>query len=70
MTEIDKIKRYVERTSVPRRLSTRYDCYTSELESICKDSRNWLEALSLAFEYGKAKGYRAGKAAKNGQASN
>ena len=63
MGEIEKIQRYIERTVIPLTLGVRYGCRMNELEAIALESRHPLEAVLLAFKYGKAKGYRAGKKA-------
>lgn len=59
MSEIEKMKRYIERTKMdigstsPYQLGTRQAFAVSDMPTI--------EAIFLAFNYGKAKGYRAAK---------
>lgn len=59
MTSTEKINRYIERTAIPYKLSTRYGCYPQELMDLLAENRPF-DALYRAFDYGKAKGYRAG----------
>ena len=64
MSEIEKIKRYIERT----RLKEDDGYYLGHLEILSlmneasKDVNCAFEAIKTAFNYGKAKGYRAAKA--------
>lgn len=64
MSEIEKIKRYIERTKVSNADSYKMNvCEVFELARQAKCGVN--EAFSVietAFNYGKAKGYRAAKA--------
>ena len=64
MTEIEKIKRYIERTKMPE--TKRYSMNIIETLELARSTRgedsNGIEAVVIAFEYGKAKGYRAAKA--------
>lgn len=62
MSEIENIKRYIERTAIPHNLCVRYDCCPQELLALLAENHPY-EAMSFAFRYGKAKGYRAGKKA-------
>ena len=69
-TEIEKIKRYIEDRKSGEFLSA--ICYQIDffeavaLANMCAE--NAIEAVALAFSYGRAKGYRAAKArAKRGQ---
>lgn len=60
MFEIEKIKRYIERTKIV----DNKDAYVIRMRE-AKALRSMEDhgvALFLAFEYGKAKGYRAAKA--------
>ncbi len=63
MTEIEKMKKYIERTKLP---SAGFYMNLDEAFELagqafgCGDLP--IEAISLAFNYGKAKGYRAAKA--------
>ena len=54
MTTVEKIRRYIERTGAEFPKS--YDLNMGELEALATMGR--LEALALAFEYGRAKGTR------------
>ena len=58
MSEIDKIKRYIERTP---KTNIRYDAQTKELLALMNNLSDF-EAIMIAFKYGQAKGYRAAKA--------
>lgn len=64
MTQIDKIKRYIARTRMPD--NRRYDMNIIETLELAgtaqEDGSNGIDAVVIAFEYGKAKGYRAAKA--------
>lgn len=60
MTEIEKMKQYIERTKV----KDDHDVYVMRAREVmtllsCNDPA---DAIGLAFDYGKAKGYRAAKA--------
>lgn len=57
----ERIERYIERTIIPSDVSNLYDMRFDEWQALvhCNQSFN---AIALAFEYGKAKGYRAAKA--------
>ena len=57
MTEIEKMKEYIQRTKIPNR--NRYDIKYNEVCAINKALSNPTEAVPLAFWYGMAKGYRA-----------
>lgn len=62
MTEIERIRKYVKDTKIPDDLSDWYCIDVSELTALYKDSRKDVYAsIMLAFEYGKAKGYRAAR---------
>lgn len=54
MTDADKMRRYIERTG--EKFPSTYHLSMGELEAIKGMGR--LEALVLAFEYGRAKGFR------------
>lgn len=64
MSEIEKMKRYIERTPTGR--EDRYCLMLSELLEIMgmgeASPDGLFDAVGLAFNYGKAKGYRAAKA--------
>lgn len=59
MSEIEKIKRYIEKNGAPRNL--RYDMSLKEALAVVHGVGG-AEAVSMAFAYGKAKGYRMAKA--------
>lgn len=54
MTDTEKIRRYIERTGV--KFPAAYGMGMEELESL--RGMGAFEALVLAFEYGRAKGFR------------
>lgn len=66
MSEIEKMKRYIERTKMNDRLDSFYRLNLAEAFELtmqadaCSDLS--FNAICLAFNYGKAKGYRAAKA--------
>lgn len=64
MSEIEKMQRYIERT--PAKNAEGYCLVHSELRELMKIGQASADALfevvGLAFDYGKAKGYRAAKA--------
>lgn len=66
MSEIEKIQRYIERTKMDKRLTTPYSINLEESFELAKQALSCgdfpIEAISLAFNYGRAKGYRAAKA--------
>ena len=66
MSEIEKMKRYIERTKMNDRLDSLYRMNLAESCELTMqaDASSDLSfnAICLAFNYGKAKGYRAAKA--------
>lgn len=64
MSEIERMKRYIERTHAKK--ADGYCLVHSELRELMKmgqaSADALFEAVGLAFNYGKAKGYRAAKA--------
>ena len=63
MTEIEKMKRYIERT--PMKKADNYCLVYGEAVELlhaATDTNGMFEIIALAFDYGKAKGYRAAKA--------
>ena len=61
MSELEKIKRYVAKTRVN---SDRYEMrLTESVEIFHMAEESPIEAIWLAFDYGRAKGYRMGKKA-------
>lgn len=59
MTEIEKIKKYIDKHGAPRNL--RYDSSMKEVFALASEM-GAIEAISLAFVYGKAKGYKQAQA--------
>ncbi len=61
--KISAIKKYIEKTKVPEEILNRYPIYSSEATAIkCYgQAEGMFEAISLAFDFGFSKGYRAGK---------
>lgn len=61
MSEIEKIRAYIaKRESGKFPFGTRYQMLLNEMSSL--SSMDAVEAVCLAFDYGRAKGYRAAKA--------
>ncbi len=63
MSEIEKMKRYIERTKMGR--ADNYGLVFREVVELlhtATDTNSMFEIIALAFNYGKAKGYRAAKA--------
>ena len=59
MSEIEKMRRYIEKSKVPR--TPRYDASINEVIAIASEMSP-IEAANFAFVYGRVKGYRAAKA--------
>ena len=70
MSEIEKMKKYIERTKLDQ--SDRFYLDMKEAFELAHQALSCgdlpLEAISLAFTYGKAKGYRAAKAERRARA--
>ena len=63
MSEIEKMRRYIERTKMGR--ADNYGLVFGEVVELLRaatDTNSMFEIIALAFNYGKAKGYRAAKA--------
>ena len=60
MSEIEKMKRYIERTKLNISAASPYQMSTREL--FATSTLTVFDAVNLAFKYGQAKGYRAAKA--------
>lgn len=59
MSEIEKIQRYIEKTGFE---DTRYSMNYHEASTLARRAKEEpFEMIALAFDYGCAKGYRAGK---------
>lgn len=70
MTEIEKMKKYIERTKLDD--GGHYKIGMHEAFELARQAYKLndlpIEIISLAFNYGKAKGYRAAKAERRAQA--
>ena len=66
MSEIEKIQRYIARTNMGIKNPLQYAMNTKEAFELSHMGRTGdtlsIEAISMAFNYGRAKGYRAAKA--------
>lgn len=65
MTEIEKMQRYIKRTKMKETSPASYAMNYSEAAELAQKARGKdypVDVISLAFNYGKAKGYRAAKA--------
>jgi len=64
MSEIEKMQRYIERTKLGK--NHRFGLTAPEAFELTRKARTMaefpMEVICLAFNYGKAKGYRAAKA--------
>ena len=60
---ISAIKKYIEKTKVPEEILKHYPIYSNEVVSLkyYGQELGMLKAISLAFDFGFSKGYRAGK---------
>lgn len=63
MTQLEKIEKYIANTTCDA--ESKYTMLFSECIELAKQSR--FEGIALAFQYGKAKGYRAAKAEMKGK---
>ena len=62
MAELEKIKKYIENTNFSYQVKT-YNMRVNEWEKMANiASYTPYDAISLAFDYGQAKGYRMAKA--------
>jgi hypothetical protein len=57
----ERIERYIELTSIPDDIGNLYDMRFDEWKALA-DCNQPINVIALAFNYGKAKGYRAAKA--------
>ena len=65
MSEIDKMNRYIKKTNIPSKAQIRYSLVIPEMRAFFSKGakggmENLMDAFLLAFDYGMAKGYRAG----------
>ncbi len=68
MSKIDEMNRYIKKTNIPSKAHLRYSLCLSEMSAFLSkgakgDMENLMDAFLFAFDYGMAKGYRAGKKA-------
>ena len=58
MSEIEKMKRYIERTKLPSGVKDKYCFCVGEMNEVWEYAQSdMFGALRFLFEYGKAKGY-------------
>lgn len=64
MSELEKMQRYIDRTKPGIKNPIQYTMNVAETLELLNMAQidNPFEAISLAFNYGRAKGYRAAKA--------
>ena len=63
MSEIEKIQQYIKQTKIAPQTSHAYCIYASELCALHDElRRDSFQAMSILFNFGWAKGYRAAKA--------
>ncbi len=64
MSEIEKMKRYIERTKMEKadNYCLVYPEAVGLLNAARRNGDSLMDVIALAFDYGKAKGYRAAKA--------
>lgn len=65
MSEIERMKAYCERTEIPKQVKMRYSIGFNDFSALLRMGMDCTlyESIVQAFEYGMAKGYRAGKKA-------
>ena len=72
MSEIEKMQMYIERTKMDIKNPLQYAMNMREAFELSKQAHGCgglpIEMINLAFNYGKAKGYRAAKAERRAQA--
>lgn len=56
----EEMRKYIERTNIPQKTANAYGMTYSEVQALHVMPE--FDALHLAFQYGMAKGYRAGRA--------
>lgn len=63
MTEIEKMQRYIDNTKINRENSSAYTMRLNEMIALARMSdASAIDAICLAFEFGRAKGARCAKA--------
>lgn len=60
MTELEKIRKYIDRTKMDKKTYLTYCMCVKEWNVLVNQTSYPVEAVALAFDYGMAKGYRAG----------
>lgn len=69
MSEIEKMKRYIERTKMKDTGTGVYKMNLCEAFALAHEANEPIvDMIALAFNYGKAKGYRAAKAERRSRA--
>ena len=68
MSEIERMKAYCERTEIPEQVKLRYSIGFNDFSALLRMGKDrtldgLYDSIVQAFEYGMAKGYRAGKKA-------
>ncbi len=59
MTEIEKMRRYIENTRMDHERSAAYTMRLNEMIELARlSNESAIDAICIAFEYGKAKGER------------
>lgn len=63
MSEIEKMKLYIERTPIGEKTAHNYAIGSTEIGAFFDEiKRDQFNAICMAYNYGRAKGYRAAKA--------
>lgn len=63
MTEIEKMKRYIERTKMSEKTTHNYAIGSAEIGVFFDEiEKDWFGTICMIYNYGRAKGYRAAKA--------
>lgn len=63
MSEIEKMKLYIDRTKISAEQQHAYAIASTDICALFDAlQENWFDAICTAYNYGRAKGYRAAKA--------
>lgn len=63
MSEIEKMKRHIERTHMSEKQRNNYAINNLEICALfAVMQEDWFDAICTAYNYGRSKGYRAAKA--------
>lgn len=62
MSDLERIHRYIKQTNMPCSKLSYYQMTWDDLSGLMEMKDALTETIILAFNYGKAKGYRAAKA--------